>query len=103
MSQPAGRRLRDADGLSLLDHDVLQLPDVPPVKRAEMCFGPTQSCLLLGEALADLLEAEADIAQGHDAVQPPQLMDAVEAVSAVGVDPVGDEKTKLVVVAQHAR
>ena len=38
-----------------------------------------------------------------DAVRAPQLLNAVEAISAPAVGPLGREEIKLVVMAQHAR
>jgi hypothetical protein len=126
VGQPPSRGLRNADRLRLLDDDVLQLHDVAPFKCAEVRFDPPEALLflsdrmldlrpaqpqhsaklldrdLLAEERPDLLQPEADIAQGHDSVHSPQLVNAVEAVATVRVDPLGREQAKLVVVAQHA-
>jgi hypothetical protein len=90
MGQPAGGRLRDADRLGLLDDDVLQVHDVAPFKCSEVRLDSTEAVLLLAdglldlgspqpqhsaklldrdvlrEDLSDLLQAEADVAQGHE-------------------------------------
>ena len=92
---PPADACANANRLSLLDDDVLQLHDVAPFECSEVRCDPTEASLflfdglldlglaqpqhpaklldrdVLGEDLPDLLEAEADVAQGHDAVQPP--------------------------------
>ena len=106
-SPPSGG-LRNSDSASPLDNDVLQLHDGAPFQCSEVCFDSTEAVLLLsdglldlgspqpqhsaklldrdvlGEDLPNLLQAEADVAQRHDAVESPQLVNAVEAVSAAG-------------------
>lgn len=87
-----------AEAFLLLCDGLLDLSAAQPQHSAQLLDRD-----VLGEDLPDLLQAEADVAQGDDAMQPPQLLDAVGAVSAARVDPIGREQTKLVVVAQHAR
>ena len=83
-----------------------------------MCLYPAQAGLLpahpqhppqlvngqvLVEDRADLLEVEAEVAQGHEAVEPGQLVCRVIAVAGRGIHPVGAEEADLVVVAKHPR
>jgi len=58
---------------------------------------------VLGELLPDLLEREADVAEGDDPMQAAQLAGRVVAVPRRRIDPVRAEQGELVVVAKHAR
>ncbi len=61
------------------------------------------STALLVEHAADLFEAEAEVTQRQDAMQPAELRDSVRAVARRAVDAFRPEQTDLVVVPQHAR
>jgi hypothetical protein len=86
-----------AQALQLLADVLLDLGSAQPQHPAQLLDRDS-----VVEHLADLLQAEADVTQGDDAVQPVQLMDAVAAVTVGRVDPIGPEQADLVVVAQHA-
>src|SRR5262245_17844569 len=58
---------------------------------------------VLVEDRADLVEIEAEVAQGHEAVESGQLVCRVIAVAGCGIHSVGAKEADLVVVAQHAR
>jgi hypothetical protein len=118
--------LRDPDGRDPLDLDVvgwhgaLHLDDLEPRLdlRQPGCvrgdlglqFGLAQSqhsaqlpgADLLIQNRAHLLEGEAEILQGNDAVEPRELTGLVEPVAAGRVDLGRAEQPDRVVVAQHA-
>ena len=54
MGQSASRGLRNADWLSLLDDDVLQVHDLAPFKCSEVRSDSTQTVLVLCDGLLDL-------------------------------------------------
>ena len=58
---------------------------------------------LVVEEFADLVEAEAEIAEGQESVQATELRHAVRPVAGGGVDAVGAQQAELVVVPQHPR
>jgi hypothetical protein len=52
---------------------------------------------------ADLVKLEAEVAQGHEAVESSELVGRVVAISGNGIDPARAEQSDLVVVVQHPR
>ena len=91
-------RFDPSQALLLLSHGLLDLGPAQPQHSPKLLDRDS-----FREDPSDLLEAEADVAQGDDAVQSLQLANAVVAVAAGWVDPLGPEESEVVIVAQHAR
>jgi hypothetical protein len=119
-------RLRDAQRIGLLQHDVVGGHWIAPFDRPEMRFDPPEPGLVVGETrfdlgaanpqhaaqlvegravvehAADLVEAQAEITQRQQPMQPRELGHPVRAVSRCRVHRNGSQQSELVVVPQHA-
>ena len=127
VGQAVGDGLGDMGWLGLLDDDVLHVHVGVPFECSEVRFDSTQAFLFLADGLfdlglahpqhapellegrvlfehdADLFQGEAQVAQGHDAVELAELAGGVEAIPVGRIDLFRLEQADLVVVAQHAR
>lgn len=121
----SGGGLCDPHRLGGLDDDVGTVHHGAPFECSEVRFDSAESGLLVGHGLldlglanaqhapqlierrlrieqpADLLEAEAEIPQRQEPVEPAPLGHGIGPISRCRVDPAGLEQSQLVVVAQH--
>ncbi len=91
-------RFDPAQARLLLAQPLLDLGAADPQHSSELI-----ERRLVVEELADLVEAEAEIAQRQQPVQTRELRHRVRAVPVVGVDALGTQQADLVVVPQHPR
>src|SRR5207248_6664078 len=89
-------RFDSAQALLLLADGLLDLGSADPQHAPELF-----DRRVLLENVANLLQGEAQFAQGHYPVEPAQLAGSVKPVSVGRVDLVRREQADLVVVAQH--